>query len=106
MRKFAALTAAVILTSGIVFAQRPNNAGSTVTIDNCLVRPLTEGEARLAAQEAGVLAALNVKEGQLVPAGTLLAKIDDAQPQAARKVALAEMNSAEAKYANDVEIRH
>jgi multidrug efflux pump subunit AcrA (membrane-fusion protein) len=106
MRKIAFLTAAVLLTSGIVFAQRPNNAGSSVTVDNCVIRPLTEGEARLAAQEPGVLAELNVKEGQLVPAGTLLAKIDDAQPQAARKVALAEMHSAEEKYANDVEIRH
>jgi multidrug efflux pump subunit AcrA (membrane-fusion protein) len=106
MRKIAFLTAAALLTSGIVFAQRPNNAGSTVTIDSCLIRPLTEGEARLAAQEAGVLGELNVKEGQLVPAGTLLAKIDDAQPQAARRVAIAEKNSAEEKYKNDVEIRH
>src|SRR3954469_18148905 len=106
MRKIAFLSAAALLTSGIVFAQKPNTAGSAVTIDNCLIRPLTEGEARLAAQEAGVLGELNVKEGQLVPAGTLLAKIDDAQPQAARRVASDEKSSAEEKYKNDVEIRH
>src|SRR5262245_58767477 len=106
MRKTVFLAAAALLTTGIAFAQRPNPAGSTVTVDNCLIRPVTEGEARLAAQEAGVLAELNVKEGQLVPAGTLLGKIDDAQPQAARRVAIAEKNSAEENYKNDVEIRH
>jgi multidrug efflux pump subunit AcrA (membrane-fusion protein) len=106
MRKVALLVAVAALTSGTVLAQRANNAGSTVTIDNCLVRPLTEGEARLAAQEAGVLSALNVREGQLIPAGTLMARIDDLQAQAARKVAVAELRAAEEKYANDVEIRH
>jgi multidrug efflux pump subunit AcrA (membrane-fusion protein) len=105
MRKMAFLLAACLLTGGIVFAQRPA-APNTVTLDDCLVRPLTEGEARLAAQEAGVLYELNIKEGQLVPAGMLMGKIDDAQPQAARKVAQAELKSAEEKYANDVEIRH
>ncbi len=105
MKRAAILSGLCILISGVALAQRPT-ASTTVTIDNCLVKLVQQGEAKLAAQEAGVLTEISVREGQQVPVGMLLAKIDDIQPQMQKKVAIAERDAAKAKYENDVETRH
>ena len=58
------------------------------------------------AQEGGVLTQINVRDGQQVQAGALLATIDDALPQMQRKIAAAEFRAAQERAANDVETRH
>ncbi len=105
-RAFALGGVCVLVTSSVVAQQRTASAPVTVTIDNCLVRLVQQGETRMAAQESGVLTEIKVIEGQQVPAGMLLAKIDDTQPQMQKRAAAAERDAAKAKYENDVEIRH
>jgi RND family efflux transporter MFP subunit len=57
------------------------------------------------AREAGVLAAVEVREGQLVAAGELLARMDDTQPQLAKKKAEIELDIARVEADNDVDVR-
>ena len=56
-------------------------------------------------REAGVLAAVEVREGQLVAAGDLLARMDDTQAQLASKRAQIELDTARVEAANDVDVR-
>ena len=60
----------------------------------------------VAAEEAGVLTELDVKEGQHVEAGALLGRIKDTRAQAARKLALAEAEVAKKEAENDVDVRY
>jgi macrolide-specific efflux system membrane fusion protein len=105
MKLALAMAGLCILLSGVALGQRPA-APATVMLDNCNVRLVQQGEAKLAAQEAGVLTEITVSEGQQIPAGMLLAKIDDIQPVMQKRAAAAERDAAQAKYENDVEIRH
>ncbi|HEY1599547.1 MAG TPA: HlyD family efflux transporter periplasmic adaptor subunit [Pirellulales bacterium] len=57
------------------------------------------------AREAGVLAAVEVREGQLVAAGDLLGRMDDSQPQLTKKKAEIELDIAKVAAENDVEVR-
>jgi multidrug efflux pump subunit AcrA (membrane-fusion protein) len=71
---------------------------------NCLVS-LVE-EAKVPAREAGVLVALDIREGDTVTRGAVIAKIDDSQPQSERRKAKAEHDQAVAKAESDVDIRY
>ena len=59
---------------------------------------------QLAGQEAGVLVEINVKEGDLVKARQVLAKIDNSQPIMQGKIARAEHKAAEEKANSTVDI--
>ena len=62
-------------------------------------------EAEVPAQEAGVLTAVAVREGQPVKRGELLAQIDDRKSHMAQRAAELARDEAQAKADNDVKIR-
>jgi macrolide-specific efflux system membrane fusion protein len=76
----------------------------TPVVSRCLVSAIDDTQ--VSAKEAGVITAINVRKGQLVAPGDLLAQIDDAQPQMEKRKAMAEKSAAEAKANSDVEKRY
>ena len=66
----------------------------------------TIGEAKVPAQEAGVVVSINVKKGQFVKKGDLIAQIDDAISQAEKRKAMADRNAAKEKADSDSDIRY
>ena len=58
------------------------------------------------AQEAGLITKLNVREGAEVKKDDLLAQISDSKVQAAKKVAEAEYEVAQAEATNDISVRY
>lgn len=79
-------------------AQADNAPG---TVSHCIVSAIDE--ASVSAREAGVIMAINVREGQVVHKGDLLAQIDDAQPRMEKKKAEAERNAAKVKADSTIE---
>lgn len=73
-------------------------------LDRCLVS-LVE-EAQVPAREAGVLVELQIREGDVVSRGDLIARIDDSQPDFDRRKAVAEHAQAKAKAESDVDVRY
>jgi macrolide-specific efflux system membrane fusion protein len=63
-------------------------------------------EAEVPAQEAGLIKALAVREGQHVAQGELLAQIDDEVPRLAAAAAQLQFEIAQAKATNDVRLRY
>lgn len=61
---------------------------------------------RVYATEAGILLRLPVREGDRVQAGEVLAKIDDRQVAAARRVAQYKYEAAEKRAEDDIELRY
>jgi macrolide-specific efflux system membrane fusion protein len=72
-------------------------------ISHCLVS-LVEDVA-VPAREAGAIVQIEVKEGQFVQAGTLLATIDDRKSQIDKLAAELERDAALAKASDDIEVR-
>lgn len=62
-------------------------------------------EAQVPGREAGVLAEMNVREGQQVKAGELLGQIDDTKPLTLRKIKEKEYQVAVEQANNDVNVR-
>ncbi len=78
-----------------------SNPGIT-RLTGCLVSAIDE--AKVPAQEAGLIVELPVVEGQIVKANEILAQIDDSQPRMQRKAALAEETAAREKAVSNVDI--
>jgi len=97
------LTALAILLIGAAPSKPPPES---ITLSNCLVWPVLNGEARVPAREAGVLVEVRVKEGDAVKAGDLLARIDDLEAQEAYKVARFNWEVAKEEAASDVSVRY
>src|SRR5437016_3919970 len=98
--KFFQVFAAVLCATVTLRACRLLNAAGPGTVENptlshCLVSLIQE--AQIPAQEQGVIKSLNVREGQAVKKGEVIAQIDDAIPQAERRKALAEEKAAQEK---------
>jgi macrolide-specific efflux system membrane fusion protein len=74
-----------------------------VQVESVVLRLLEEAE--VPAQEAGVVTSLEVREGQRVKQGDLLAQIDDQVPRLAEQAVEAQYEIARAKVANDVRRR-
>ena len=72
-------------------------------VNDCLVFLIDDVQSP--ALEAGALAELLVKEGDLVTAGQLLARIDDQQVKLQKRRAELERNAALAKASDDIEVR-
>ncbi len=75
-----------------------------VKLASCIATP--EDEAKIPAEEAGVLSRLTVKEGSLVAEGTLMGNIDDRQALLQRDAALAGWKSAYERYKSEVEVKY
>ncbi len=63
-------------------------------------------QAEVAAQEPGVLAQIAIREGQMVAAGELLAQVDDAAAQIARRRAKTERDIAAKEAGNNIKVRY
>jgi multidrug resistance efflux pump len=75
-----------------------------IELDQCLVQ--LEDEAKLSAEEAGVLIQLAVKQGTSVEAGAVLAQIDARQAQLQKTAAKAEWDAAEERHKSTIEIQY
>jgi macrolide-specific efflux system membrane fusion protein len=94
-------TAALLLTVAALTGQ-PEPAQS-IEVESVLLTLVEQVE--VPAREAGVLARINVREGQLVPADVLLAQIDDTEVQLALARAKLEAEEAARLAKNDVKVR-
>lgn len=74
-----------------------------LTIDSVLITPIEQVE--VPAQAAGVLASVDVREGDLVTEEQLLARIDDTVEQHERNRVQAELQIARDKADNDINVR-
>ncbi|MEX2317408.1 MAG: HlyD family efflux transporter periplasmic adaptor subunit [Pirellulales bacterium] len=95
--------AAVLLAAFVAIAGGAVPA-KVIELDACLVQ--LEDEAKLSAEEAGVLLHLAVKQGRSVEAGTVLAQIDARQPALQRAAAKAEWDAAEERHKSTIEVEY
>lgn len=100
-RVIATLTAALLasLPTAAATADDPR----AVSVESVVLRLLNEADAP--AREAGVVATIFVREGQLVRKGELLAQLDDADAALATRAATVELAMAQEKATNDVRVR-
>lgn len=91
-----ALTAALVLTGP--------SPGAEARVPDCLVSLIHD--VQVPAQEAGVLMALECREGMLVEEGMLLGRIDDSKAQNVKRVAVAELKVSQEQAENDVNVRY
>jgi multidrug efflux pump subunit AcrA (membrane-fusion protein) len=80
------------------------DAGPSLTIPGCVVSFLDEAE--VPAQEAGVLVELNVREGQEVSLDEVLAQIDAAQAEIAKRAADLQLKVAKEQAENDIRLQY
>jgi macrolide-specific efflux system membrane fusion protein len=94
--------AALLLAAAAITGQ-PESSSPMIQVDSVLLTLVEQVE--VSAREAGVLAHIHVREGQLVPPDLLLAQVDDTEAQLA--LARARLEAAEAKRLaeNDVKVR-
>ncbi len=98
------LTSIVISQDVIKNDVAPNGAAPTsATIDECLVKVINE--AQVAAQEGGVLTAVEATEGLDVETGALLAQLDESVPLSEKLIAQAEELGAKMEAENTTEER-
>ena len=100
-------TFTILLFATVVFsAAAADNTDKPPSIEfESVVLRLIE-EAEVPAQEAGVITAVTVREGQRVKQGELLAQIDDQVPKLAADAAKAKYDITHEKATNDVKIRY
>jgi multidrug efflux pump subunit AcrA (membrane-fusion protein) len=96
----AGLAVAALAWPGIAVA----NPNGEPVLERCLVS--LADEAKVPAQEAGVLVELSVREGDKVTKGQVIARIADDQPQMEKRRAKAEFDQAAAKAESDVDVRY
>ena len=103
-RLFACL-AVGLFVAGIGMSPRPVMAAEgEPVLERCIVSLVEEAE--VPAREAGVLLELQIREGDVVSRGDLIARIDDSQPDFDRRKAVAEHAQAQAKAESDVDVRY
>ena len=93
----------LLVALGAAFGQQGEGAPRIAHLSNCLVSLAADVD--VAAQETGKLITVDVREGQSIGSGELIAKIDDEQAQLARFAADREWKAAMEKASDDIEIR-
>ena len=78
--------------------------GREVEVQSVILRLIDEAE--VPAQQAGVLTAVDVHDGQQVAKGALLAQVNDQVARTAERTAEIELEAARHKAANDVSLRY
>lgn len=101
--RWFAVAAVLAVGSALPGGARGNPNGEPV-LERCLVS--LADEAKVPAQEAGVLVELAVREGDKVTKGQVIARIADDQPQMEKRRAKAEHDQAVAKAQSDVDVRY
>jgi len=84
-------------------AQETPSQTKPLEVQSVVLRLLAEAD--VPAQEAGVLTAVNVREGEMVKQGALLAQIDDQVARMAERAARLKYDVAHEKATNDVQTR-
>ena len=95
-RRIALVALAVILLVGAVYAARWWSHRGTNENELAVSGTVEATEARLGFQSAGRIVSIDVREGDRVTAGAILARLDDAQLAAQRAQAVARVNAANA----------
>jgi macrolide-specific efflux system membrane fusion protein len=104
LRHCAIVSAVSLLTwFNVTSAAETASNAATLEVQSVVLRLLAEAD--VPAQEAGVLTAVPVREGQQVKRGEELAQIDDQVAQMAERAAKLKLDVARAKATNDVQIR-
>lgn len=98
-----AQTALAAVLAAAVAGAAPGQPAAPLEIPSALVKVIEQVD--VPAKEAGVLAAVKVREGQMVEKGELLAQIVDTEACIARDRAKIELEIAKKKAKNDVNIR-
>ena len=88
--------------SGSTLPSNPAN-GAILPIAPCLISLIED--VQVPALDAGAIVKLEVRDGQVVKAGQLLAQIDDRQPKLQKLAAELERGAALAKASDDIEVR-
>lgn len=78
--------------------------GGLPVLPRCVVKVIDE--VNVSVQEAGLLTALEIREGMTIEAGTVVGGVNDGQAKMRKLIAEAEHNAAARKAENDVEILH
>ena len=104
VRRYAGIAAAIAMLAACMPPLHSLAAEGEPVLERCLIS-LVE-EAQVPAREAGVLVELQIREGDVVSRGDLIARIDDSQPDFDRRKAVAEHAQAQAKAESDVDVRY
>lgn len=104
VHRFTTLAVGLSMMASLLPGSPAVAAEGEPVLERCLVS-LVE-EAQVPAREAGVLVELQVREGDVVSRGDLIARIDDSQPDFDRRKAVAEHAQAKAKAESDVDVRY
>lgn len=102
---FATVLAVAAAAQPSPSASGPARGSSNVAVINDALVTLIE-DPEVSAQEPGLLVEVAVREGAMVKAGDVLARIDDSQAQSAKEIADFEQQAATEKANNDVEVRY
>ncbi len=97
-------TLLALLVSTALPAQRAAAPVNSTELLNCYVTQIEEVE--VPAQEAGVLVKVEVREGDAVATGHLLAQIDDIEPRMQQRVAQFELQVAREEASSDINVRY
>jgi multidrug efflux pump subunit AcrA (membrane-fusion protein) len=92
---------------GPVSDAAPAKTSTTVAdpvVHHCLVKVMQE--AKVPGREAGVLVALEAKEGLTVKAGAVLGRVDDSEPTSQKRIKMKEHDVEKEKATNDVNVRY
>jgi macrolide-specific efflux system membrane fusion protein len=95
---------AIAICLTLAAAANEARAADTVEIPGMVLKVIEEAD--VPAREAGVLNALNVREGETVEQGFLLGQIDDADAGIAVAAAKSELLIAKTRAANDINVRY
>lgn len=97
-------TLLTLLLAAALPAQRAAAPAGQAVLRNCYVTQIEE--VQVPAQEPGVLVKVDVREGDAVQAGQLLAQIDDIQARMQQRVAQFELQVAREEAESDINIRY
>ncbi len=93
-----------LLVAAALPAERAAAPAAQAVLRNCFVTQIEE--VQVAAQEPGMLMKVDVREGDAVEAGQLLAQIDDIQARMQQRVAEFELRVAREEAASDINVRY
>lgn len=101
---FLVLVVGSAAAAAVAWADQPSAAPSEGKLQRCLVSLIDD--VKVPAEAAGVLVAIEAREGMQVEIGTQLATVDDAQAKSQKRVAEADLKVSKQKAEDDVNERY
>ncbi len=96
-------SSSLLLVALMAACAEPREAAGTIEVPSMVLRLVEQAD--VPAREAGVLASVNVVEGQMVKEGAVLAEIDDTEARIAEERARIECEMAKVAATNTVHVR-